>query len=283
MAWQEQRQRILDQYASDAGRSLYRHVMGDGSDHIHYGFYRDGGTPMREALEASCRRLLDLALSRPDRAPLRDILDLGAGAGGPAKCLLAWTDARLTCVDLGEAPLRDLENWAEASGLASRMRTWRGSFGALPDTWNAGFDLVWSQDALCHADDRAAVFSEARRALRPGGAFVFSDILLAEDAPGEQVRAFTAVNAVQNLGTARAYARDLRQAGFGEVHCEDWTPRLDANFRRMRMQIESRRPQMRKDGVGEELLATFAQALDTRLRWPPGSVLEWRAFLCVPG
>jgi sarcosine/dimethylglycine N-methyltransferase len=279
----DQRQRILDQYSSAAGRSLYRHVMGDGGDHIHYGLYRDAGTSMREALEASCRRLFEMALSRLGRGSLRDILDLGAGAGGPAKYLLAWTGARITCVDLGAPPLRDLENWASAAGLASRLRTWNGSFGALPEAWNSGFDLVWSQDALCHADERAAVFSEARKALRPGGAFVFSDILLAEDAPGEQARAFTAVNAVQKLGTGRAYARDLRQAGFADIHCEDWTPHLAANFRRMRNQIEARRSLMLEEGVGEDLLDGFAQALEARLRWPSGSVLEWRAYLCMPG
>lgn len=278
---QAQQQRILDQYSSPAGRSLYRHVMGDGSDHIHYGLYRGGGTAMREALEASCRRLLDLARTRIDLASIRDILDLGAGAGGPAKCLLSWTDARVTCVDVGETPLLDLEHWAANAGLSARLRTWKGSFAELPAGWTARYDLVWSQDALCHAADRARVFSQARRVLRPGGVLVFSDILLAEDAPEEQARAFTAVNAVQHLGTPDAYSRALQQAGFTDIHCEDWTAHLPENFRRMARQIDRLRPFMMQEGVGAELLDRFAEALEQRLRWPAGSVLQWRAYLCA--
>jgi SAM-dependent methyltransferase len=284
-----QQQRILDQYASPAGRTLYRHVMGDGGDHIHYGLYGlrghcgDESTPMREALAASSRRLLDMALTRLDPASLKDILDLGAGAGGPAKCLLSWTGAGLTCVDLGGPPLRDLERWALSAGLSSRLRTFQGSFGGLPSAWSESFDLVWSQDALCHAEDRAAVFSEARRVLRPGGVLVFSDILLAGDAPVEEARAFTAVNAVHHLGTPEAYARDLRRAGFAEVHCEDWSAHLPMNFLRMRRQIDLLRPRMLEEGVGPDLLDRFAAALERRLRWKPASVLLWRAYLCIPG
>lgn len=255
--------------------------MGDGGDHIHYGLYSDSMTRMPEALMASCRRLLDLALARIDRASLKDILDLGAGAGGPAKCLLSWTDARMTCVDLGEPPLKDLERWAEAARLSSRLRTWKGSFSDLPPDWTKGFDLVWSQDALCHATDRLAAFSEARRVLRPGGAFVFSDILLAEDAPQEQARAFTAVNAVQNLGTHQAYSSELRMAGFSDIRREDWTSHLPMNFLRMRQQIDRLRPQMLREGVSVETVDRFADALDRRLRWPPGSVLHWGAYLCM--
>jgi SAM-dependent methyltransferase len=278
-----QQQRILDQYSSTAGRSLYRHVMGDGGDHIHYGLYQDGETRMPDALNASCRRLLELALTRIDRACLNDILDLGAGAGGPAKCLLSWTDAGVTCVDLGGPPLQALERWAAGADMSPRLRTFNGSFQELPPAWTAGFDLAWSQDALCHAADRTAVFSEAKRVLRPGGAFVFSDILLAEDAPPEHARAFTAVNAVQNLGTRQAYLRELREAGFTDIRCEDWTSHLSMNFLRMRHQIERLRPEMLEEGVGAETLDRFAEALEQRLRWPQGSVLNWHAFLCIPG
>lgn len=279
----DRHRRILDQYATPAGRSLYRHVMGYGGDHIHYGLYQSHETTMPQALNASCRRLLEMALTRIDPSSLKDILDLGAGAGGPAKCLLSWTDASVTCVDLGGPPLQALEQWAESAHLSSRLRTYNASFHELPSTWTAGFDLVWSQDALCHAADRAAVFSEAKRMLRPGGVLVFSDILLAEDAPQEHAQAFTKVNAVQNLETRQAYLRQLREAGFTDVHCEDWTSHLPMNFLRMRQQVGRLRPVMLEEGVDAGTLDRFADALDQRLRWPAGSVLNWNAYLCMAG
>jgi sarcosine/dimethylglycine N-methyltransferase len=272
---------ILDQYSSPGGRSLYRHVMGDGGDHIHYGLYNDDKTTMHNALTASSRRLLEMAWTYVDRVSLKKIVDLGAGAGGPAKCLLSWTDASMTCVDLGKPALQALELWAQAANLSSRLDTFNGSFNALPSTWTAYFDLVWSQDALCHATDRLAVFSEAKRVLRPGGAFVFSDILLAEDAPQAHAQAFTAVNAVQNLGTSHDYTRDLQQAGFTEIRSEDWTSHLPMNFQRMLQQIERLRPAMLHEGVSAEMIDRFATALEQRLRWPAGRVLQWCAYLCL--
>lgn len=275
-----QQQRILDQYSSPAGRCFYRYVMGDGSDHIHYGLYSNKETKMIDALTASCQQLLTMALSHNDCDSMKEILDLGAGAGGPAKCLLSWTDANVTCVDLGEPPLQALEKWALTANLSHRLRTFNESYHKLPSEWSKKFDLVWSQDALCHAADRLAVFFEAKRVLRSGGVFVFSDILLAENAPEEFARAFTAVNAVQNLGNMKEYYRDLQEAGFSKIQCEDWSSHLPMNFQRMRQQIENWRSNMLQEGVSPEIINRFAEALDQRLRWPPGAVLNWHAFMC---
>lgn len=276
----EQQNRIQNQYVSPAGRSLYRHVMGDGSDHIHYGLYAHPKTSMIEALTGSSKRLLELALTRINRVDLKDILDLGAGAGGPAKCLLEWTNATLTCVDIGEQPMKDLESWAIQENLSSRLRTFIGSFEDLPPHWNSRFELVWSQDALCHASNRALVFSEVRRMLRTGGVFVFSDIFIAQNASQEHAKPFTSVNVVQNLGTPQEYVHGLHQAGFTDIYCEDWTSHLPANFLRMRQQIDRLRSEMLRDGVLEEQVDTFAESLEQRLRWPTGAVLNWRAYLC---
>jgi sarcosine/dimethylglycine N-methyltransferase len=278
-----QQQRILEQYASPAGRRLYHHVMGDGSDHIHYGLYDHPETGVREALSASCRRLLDMAMTFIDPSNVSEILDLGAGAGGPAKCLLSWTRARITCVDLGAPPLQDLEDWAVKNDLAFRLRTFNGSYHELPTDWTSGFDLIWSQDAFCHAANRLSVFAEARRALRPSGVFVFSDILLSEHAPQEHAQAFTTINAVQNLGIQRDYLSDLHKAGFTKIDCEDWSSHLPLNFLRMRQQIERSRQQMIQEGVNAQLIDRFDEALEQRLKWPPGSVLQWFAFVCRQG
>jgi sarcosine/dimethylglycine N-methyltransferase len=274
-----QQQEILKQYASPEARSFYRHVMGAGSENMHYGLYHRHTTSMLEALNASTQRLLEMALTMVEPGSLKEILDLGAGAGGPAKCLISWTKARMTCVDLGAGPLQNLEKWAQAENLSAQLRTFNGSFQELPASWSGAFDLVWSQDALCHATDRLAVFAEAKRVLRPQGAFVFSDILLADNAPNNQAQAFTSVNAVLNLGTRQKYIQDLYQAGFMDIRCEDWTSHLPMNFKRMQQQIQSLGPDLLQAGVGLEKIESFSQALEQRLRWSSGQVLNWCAFL----
>jgi len=275
-----QKDKILEQYSSEVGSRFYRFVMGDGSDHIHYGIYDNLNMTMVEALTASCQRLLKIASSFIEPASLKEILDLGAGAGGPAKCLLSWTGARLTCVDIGEMPLQKLQQWANTTKLSSRMRTVVSSFQELPSIWKSEFDLVWSQDALCHAIDRLAVFSEARRVLKSNGVFVFSDILLADTVSPSEGQAFSSVNAVQNLGTPQEYLKDLESAGFTEIISEDWSGHLEMNFRRMLQQIEQNQSKMLEEGISLELITRFANALKQRLLWKPGTVLQWRVYLC---
>lgn len=273
-------ERIVDQYASSSGSRLYRHVMGDGSDHMHYGLYLDNGTQMRDALIASCQRLFDMATTHIKQKEIHKILDLGAGAGGPAKCLLAWTGAHITCVDLSEESLQALEAWALTVALSGRLKTFRGSFQSLPEVWTQSFDLIWSQEALCHATNRLDVFREAKRALRSSGAFVFSDILLADNAPPPQVEAFTSVNAVTHLGTHAEYLKDLQLAGFTQIQTEDWTPHLPMNFKMMLAQIRRLRSTLLMEGVSLEKVDRFASAIEGRLQWQNGKVLQWRAYLC---
>jgi sarcosine/dimethylglycine N-methyltransferase len=270
---------ILAQYSEEAGTAFYRTVMGDGAPVIHYGIYDDPSISMRQATEKATRRLLETALRKLGPHSPKEIIDLGSGPGGSAHFLARETVATVTCVDLCPHHNRENETLAAALGLADRIRTWTGTFEKMPDEWGGKFDLAWSQEALCHATDKAAALREIRRVLRPGGVLVFSDILLSENAPTLQAEVFSKVNAVTNWSTARGHLRDLAEAGFTETEHLDWTPHLNENFRRMRAQIESNRDRLLSGGVPAALLERFAASLDQRIAWPDGAVLEWGAFV----
>lgn len=126
---------VLDQYSPDCGTPFYRCVMGDGTPSIHYGIYATPGQSMREAVDAATLRLLGIALAMSSGVMPHEVLDLGAGAGGPAHLVADRTGARVCCVDL--CPHHATENLALAGerGLAGRIETWTGSFDALPGAW----------------------------------------------------------------------------------------------------------------------------------------------------
>jgi ubiquinone/menaquinone biosynthesis C-methylase UbiE len=272
--------KIRDQYSPASGTAFYRRVMGDGSPVIHYGIYDPPSNTMQQATAAATLRLLDFALQHFNGPAPASILDIGSGPGGSAHLLAGKTTATVTCVDLCDHHNRENEAIASGLGLKHLIETWTGSFEKLPAGWDARFDLAWSQEALCHSQDKLATLREARRVLRPGGVLVFSDILLSANAPAAEAEVFTQVNAVTKWNTAIDHLRDLVEAGFDEVSHIDWTPYLNENFRRMRAQITRNRESLIADGVPADLLNRFSESLEKRITWAPGSVLEWGAFAC---
>jgi SAM-dependent methyltransferase len=123
-----------------------------------------------EALEESHwwfrgkRLLLEALLSLAGGGPGPRILDLGCGTGGVLQALAPQGSA--VGIDSVELALRFCRN----KGLASVVQ---GSVLELPFRL-ASFDVCVLMDVLEHVDDEAALLTEVRRVLRPGGAAVIS-------------------------------------------------------------------------------------------------------------
>lgn len=100
------------------------------------------------------------------------VLDVGCGGG-----LLAEEFARLgfrvTGVDPSERSLATAREHAAGSGLAIDYHRAVGEELPFPD---ASFDVVYCCDVLEHVADLDRVVSEAARALRPGGLYLYDTI-----------------------------------------------------------------------------------------------------------
>lgn len=272
--------RVLEQYSKESGAIFYRQVMGDGGADIHYGIYGPSAIEMQDATKASTARLFELATQQLGDDLPREVIDLGAGRGGAAQEIAQRTGAKVVCVELCDHHNEANELQASTIGIRQQIETWTCSFERLPDNWTGRFDLVWSQEAICHAADKSAAISEAIRVLRPGGVFAFSDILLVESAPPEEAKAFTSLNAVVQLSTHAEYANHLRNVGVVDITYEDWTAHLPANFASMRQKIRQQYTNLVRQGVAASFLDQFAAALAQRLLWPTGAVMQWGAFCC---
>ncbi len=277
----ELHERIDQQYASPRGRAFYKTVMGDGGFDIHYGIYRDSAATMREATAAATDRLYQLAAEVLPRAEGLEVLDLGAGRGGPAHRLATTRAAKVTCVDLCDEHQRENRDQAVVLGIEHQISQWTGAYESLPEAWTGKFDLVWAQESLCHAADLSAVIDEAYRVTRPGGVFALTDIMLSESATPDQAAVFSGVNAVTRLSTPATYRSELIRAGFVVAGAEDWSEHLESNFRRMLLQIEKRSKDLSKSGVDQDYVDRFSQSLRERIRWSEGAVLRWCVFIAI--
>ncbi|HUI94443.1 MAG TPA: methyltransferase domain-containing protein [Xanthobacteraceae bacterium] len=114
------------------------------------------------------------------------VLDVGAGVGGPARFLAATHGCRVTGIDLS-APFVEAARYLTArTGLGGQVSFETGSALALP--FDAGrFDVVLLQHVAMNIADRARLYDEIRRVLKPGGRFATHDVVLNDGAPHDRV------------------------------------------------------------------------------------------------
>jgi len=175
--------------------------------------------PLPEAdLGLSCGNPVELAALKPGEA----VLDLGSGAGrdvflaaravGPGGRVIG-VDMTPDMVALARANALKL---AQRAGLAN-IEFREGLIEALP-VEDASVDVVLSNCVINLSPDKAQVFREAFRVLKPGGRLVVSDIVL--DAPlPEAVRQSEEYYAACLSGALPRgqYLRAIAAAGFSGV------------------------------------------------------------------
>lgn len=107
------------------------------------------------------------------------VLDLGAGLGGPARYLAETFGCRVEGVDVS-AGLVQAANYLASRWVGPRdLITFRVGDAASVPFPDASFDLVWMQHVAMNVADRAGLYQEIRRLLRPGGQFATYDVLRA--------------------------------------------------------------------------------------------------------
>lgn len=118
---------------------------------------------------------IELATLAGLRAGMR-VLDVGGGIGGPARTLAAEFGCSVTVLDLTEAYVRTGEAITARLGLSDRVSFRHGSALALPFA-DGSFDAAWTQHSSMNVADKAQMYAEIRRVLRPGGIFALHEVM----------------------------------------------------------------------------------------------------------
>lgn len=103
------------------------------------------------------------------------VLDVGSGIGGPSRYLAQRFGCQVTGIDLTPEFVDVATMLAERTGLAGKVIYRQGNALDLPCP-DAGFDLVWSQNAAMNIADRERLYREMRRVLKPAGRLAFQDV-----------------------------------------------------------------------------------------------------------
>lgn len=156
------------------------------------------------------------------------VLDIGCGIGGIDLLLVeAHGAASVLGIDVEMPVLERARARAKAAGLTERLDFRQVSPhqvapGPLPLA-DDSFDLVFSKDAMVHIPDKAALYAEVLRVLRPGGVFAASDWMRGGEAPpSAEMRAWLRdISLDLDLVPQARAAAALEAAGFEDVRVTD--------------------------------------------------------------
>ena len=181
-----------------------------------------------------------VALLKPETG--EHILDIGSGIGGPARWFAAKCGVRVTGVDLTAEFCAAAEALNRATGLADRVTIKQGSALALPVPDNE-FDRAYSQNVIMNIADKRQFYSEAFRALRPGGVLALSNLCRGNDGEFRYPVPWAETAATSFLATVDDMRADLGAAGFDIVVFHDTSAEtLPATIRN--------RERLERDGLG---------------------------------
>jgi SAM-dependent methyltransferase len=150
--------------------------------------------------------------------PGETVLDLGSGAGIDAflAARAVGPDGRVIGVDMTPEMLERARANAARAGLAN-VEFREGRLESLP-VEDASVDAVTSNCVVNLVPDKARVFREVARVLKPGGRLVISDIVLADRLPEPVEKdVYAYVGCVAGAALREAYFEQLRAAGLGDV------------------------------------------------------------------
>ncbi|TFG51501.1 MAG: methyltransferase domain-containing protein [Gemmatimonadales bacterium] len=161
-------------------------------------------------------------LGQHDVAGLR-VLDIGSGAGGADVVLVRDHGARrVTGIDVDPGLVELAAARARKLRLDDRIEYRLVRPGTLPFP-DDSFDAVFSKDAIIHVGDKAVLYAEIFRTLRPGGRLLVGDWLRSDDdALQPLVDEFVAASGHDFTMVSLSWVASLvSRLGFAHVELED--------------------------------------------------------------
>jgi SAM-dependent methyltransferase len=163
----------------------------------------------------------ELAL-RLDPQPTDNILDIGCGIGGPARWIAYKYGCGVTGIDLTPEFCAAARELNAITGTSERMTVLEGSALSLPLP-DVTFDRAYSHNVLMNIADKAGVYREAFRVLKPGGLLVLAHLNAGPNGLPEFPQPWAAIPENSFLADDEETKRDLTAAGFETLSFEDHT------------------------------------------------------------
>ncbi|MEQ8255024.1 MAG: class I SAM-dependent methyltransferase [Roseovarius confluentis] len=210
----------------------------------------------------------------PDLKAGSRVLDLGAGYGGAMRTVVKKTGCEAVCLNISETQNEYNLGKVRAARLADKISIRHGVFEDVPEA-DESVDVVWSQDAFLHSDQRDQILAEAFRVLKPGGHLIFTDPMQADDVPQGVLQPVYDRLQLNSLGSPGFYRQTAEGLGFETVQQEDAVGDLRAHYARVREELLAHYDELREKGCSAEYLDKMAVGLQNWVKAADDGHLAW--------
>jgi len=257
-----------DYYDSQDADTFYSLVWG-GED-LHIGLY-DRTRDIREASTETVDRMAALV---PDLGPGTQVLDIGAGYGGSMRRVVQKFGCEAVCLNISETQNDTNRAKNRQHKLAERIGVVHGVFEDIPEE-SGRYDLVWSQDAILHSEQREQVLAEVWRVLKPGGHFVFTDPCQADNVDAGALQPVYDRLQLSSLGSYRFYRETARALGFEVLRQDEMTEHLRTHYDRVREDLLANYDRLRDSGASADYLDRMVVGLENWVKAADAGHLVW--------
>lgn len=240
-----------------------------GGEHIHVGIYHYPNEPIKVASQ----RIVPKMASHLNLDVFKKVLDLGSGYGGGPRYLAKNFGCHVTCLNLSEVQNERNEQFNMERGLEHLVDVVHGSFEEIPFPDNS-FDVVWSQDAMVHSGSRDQVVAEAYRVLKPGGEFIFTDLMQGDEIPKGVLGPVLERIHLESLGSFKFYWDEARKQGFELMAIDNMSNHLVTHYDRVRQETEKQYDDI-VDACGKEYIDRMIQGLNHWVKAGHEGHLNW--------
>ena len=199
---------------------------------MHYGYWDETTTWLREALTNMNRKLVEMAGIQSHH----HVLDAGCGVGGSSIFLAKEIGCEVSGITLSSEQVKKAKLNAEKYQVDDKVNFQVANFTSTPFE-DHSFDVVWCIESVCHANEKSDFLKEAFRVLKKGGTLIVADFFRTEKEPildtNQWMRKWAQAWAIPDFEKLSSFELKSFNNGFSSVKNFDITKPIYPTARRL--------------------------------------------------